>query len=664
MIAKAATSTMMVTTTKSASFSSWSALKRLRFMSIQSRTQYGTPRVRASSTPRRIPSPPTAASSRPERSCALRSSRTGRESKSTPRTSPPCASPPALVNSACWSTNGVAARTPGSVVTRATTAAGSAMPALPDWNTSRCGLAEMIRSRMPSWKPVMTASTTMSAATPRKTPPTPIQTKSERLARLPRAVRYRRPRNSSSGSPRFTRSALPGGMPSLPPAASGGTGSPRESTAGCRRASSAGRCRFPPPPRAACRTPGPARNPRRASGPRRRRAPDGRRVGLDGHHGPERRRDAREERQALPRPREVDRVLAPPQREPAEQRLRQIGEELFGELHEILIVRIGLIELEHGEFWVVLRGHAFIPEVAVDLVHALEAADDQPLEVELRRDPQIEVHVEGVVVRLERARDGAARDGLHHRRLDLEEAARVEERADPLDEPRAQQEDLADLGVDDQVDVALPVARLDVLEAVPLLGQRTQRLGQERERLHGQRELARARAEHPARDADEITDVEVAEEREVVAELVGARVELQPAGPVHEVREGRLAVVAHGHQAPGQAHGAEGFQLGVGGLFQPRGEVARRVRDRVAPAEGIDAASAQRLQFLLTLADQVVGVARLLAHWWPPWGYAFPRAQSRYALMNSSMAPSMTASTLPISTPVRWSLMRCSGWKV
>src|SRR5881409_1893214 len=94
-------------------------------------------------------------------------------------------------------------------------------------------------------------------------------------------------------------------------------------------------------------------------------------------------------------------------------------------------------------------------------------------------------------------------------------------------EPRAQQEDLADLGVDDQVDVALPVARLDVLEAVPLLGQRTQRLGQERERLHGQRELARARAEHPARDADEITDVEDAEEREVVAELVGARVELQ-----------------------------------------------------------------------------------------------------------------------------------------
>jgi hypothetical protein len=47
----------------------------------------------------------------------------------------------------------------------------------------------MIFSRIPSWKPVITASTTISAATPRKTPPVPIQTKSDRFARCPRARR-------------------------------------------------------------------------------------------------------------------------------------------------------------------------------------------------------------------------------------------------------------------------------------------------------------------------------------------------------------------------------------------------------------------------------------------------------------------------------------------
>src|SRR3989304_4154656 len=48
----------------------------------------------------------------------------------------------------------------------------------------------------------MTARTTISALTPRKTPPTPIQTKSDRLVRWPRARRYRSARNTSKGRPR------------------------------------------------------------------------------------------------------------------------------------------------------------------------------------------------------------------------------------------------------------------------------------------------------------------------------------------------------------------------------------------------------------------------------------------------------------------------------
>src|SRR5437879_4546543 len=122
---------------------------------------------------------------------------------------------------------------------------------------------------------------------------------------------------------------------------------------------------------------------------------------------------------------------------------------------------------------------------------------------------------------------------------------------------------------------------------------------------------------------------------------------------------GRLPVVAPGHVSAGEADGAQRGQLGLGRLLQPRGELARPVRDRVAAAERIDATAAKRLQLLLALADQVVRVALafLLAH-------ALPRAHSRYALMNSSRSPSITASTLPISTPVRWSLMRCSGWNV
>ena len=148
-----------------------------------------------------------------------------------------------------------------------------------------------------------------------------------------------------------------------------------------------------------------------------------------------------------------------------------MGEQLFGQLHQVGVVGVGLIELEHRELGIVLGRDAFVAEVSVDLVDAIEAADEQPLQIELGGDPQVEIHVERIVVGLERPRDGAARDGLHHRRFHLEEPPRVEELPQRLDHTRAKQEDRARVGIDHEIHVALAIARLDVLQAVPLLGE-------------------------------------------------------------------------------------------------------------------------------------------------------------------------------------------------
>ena len=228
------------------------------------------------------------------------------------------------------------------------------------------------------------------------------------------------------------------------------------------------------------------------------------RLGLGCHPRAQRRREPVEERQPPPRRREVDGVFSPAEREAPAERLGELGEQRLRQLHEVGVVGVRLVELEHREFGIVLGRDPLVPEVAVDLVHALEPTDDEPLEVELRRDPEIQIDVERVVVRLEWPGDGAARDRLHHRRLDLQEAARVEEPPQRRDEPRAEQEDRADVGVHDEVHVTLPIAGLHVLEAVPLLGQRPQRLREEAPRLDVDRELAGARAEHLARDADEV----------------------------------------------------------------------------------------------------------------------------------------------------------------
>ena len=134
-----------------------------------------------------------------------------------------------------------------------------------------------------------------------------------------------------------------------------------------------------------------------------------------------------------------------------------------------------------------------VAEVLADLVDALEPADDQALEVQLVGDPQEEVAVELVVVGHERPRQRAAVERLEDRGLDLEEAALVEpargSRATTL---RAQDEELARLLVGEQVELAVAVAGLDVLEAVELLGRRAQRLGEQRPAGRAQASARRA----------------------------------------------------------------------------------------------------------------------------------------------------------------------------
>ena len=101
--------------------------------------------------------------------------------------------------------------------------------------------------------------------------------------------------------------------------------------------------------------------------------------------------------------------------------------------------------------------------------------------MQLERDAQVEVAVERFVMGHERTRVTAPRHFLEDRGLDFEKATRLEQAAQCGDDPGPRPEDVADFGVRDEVDIALPVADLDVFEPVPLLGQRSKRLGEQLE---------------------------------------------------------------------------------------------------------------------------------------------------------------------------------------
>ncbi len=129
-----------------------------------------------------------------------------------------------------------------------------------------------------------------------------------------------------------------------------------------------------------------------------------------------------------------------------------------------LVVGVRLIELEHRELGIVRTIDPFVPEVVADLVHALEPADDETLEVELVGNAQKEPHVERVVVRDERPRRCSTIQRLENRRFDFEKPFGVEKGANGRGHPRAGHEERPDLGVHGEIGVTLTIPLLGIGE--------------------------------------------------------------------------------------------------------------------------------------------------------------------------------------------------------
>ena len=188
----------------------------------------------------------------------------------------------------------------------------------------------------------------------------------------------------------------------------------------------------------------------------------------------------------------------------------------------------------------------------------------------------------------ERLRRCAAGDRLHRRRLDLDEAALVHEVADLADDRAAFVKDLLDVVIGDEVEVALAVARLDVREPVPLRRERPQRLADDGELRHLERDLPRARREHRPLHADEIAEVEFFKHLErLVAEGIFLRVNLHPIGAVADVQKDAFAHRAERHHAPGQGDLAAFLVLFTRpGARLVRGELVGKRLDALLPQRG------------------------------------------------------------------------------
>ena len=232
--------------------------------------------------------------------------------------------------------------------------------------------------------------------------------------------------------------------------------------------------------------------------------------------------------------------------------LGQEAVHVLGQIHHAVVVGVGLIELHEGELGVMTGVKAFVAEDTTDLIDALEAADDQALEVELQGNAELEVLVQGVEMGLEGARCSAAGVGDQHGCLDLHEVTLCKEAADAGNNLRALDEDVAGSVAHDQVDVALAIAHIGVLQAVELLRQGSQRLGQQGQLFSMDRDLTGLGLEDKALDTDDIADIHLLEALVgILADLVAGDVDLDAAVSVLDIAERGLAHNALEHHAAG-----------------------------------------------------------------------------------------------------------------
>ncbi|SAK91568.1 hypothetical protein AWB82_06493 [Caballeronia glebae] len=291
----------------------------------------------------------------------------------------------------------------------------------------------------------------------------------------------------------------------------------------------------------------------------------------------------------------------------AERIDRGLADQLLGEVHQPAVIGVRGVELHHREFRVVTRRHAFVPEVTIDLEHALEAADDQPLQIQLGRDAQEHLHVERVVMRGERLGRRAARNRVQHRRFDFHEARLRHEIADRRDRLGARHEGLARFRRDDQIDVALAIAHFLIGEAVELVRQRAQRLREQPQFRAAHRQLALVRAKQHALRGDDVAEVPLLEGVvSLLADVGGRHEELDLATAVLNRREARLAHHALEHHPAGDS---DGQGIGFERLFIRFGVVALERGGLMRRAEIVrigDALLAQRTQFVASLGDDLV----------------------------------------------------------
>ena len=177
---------------------------------------------------------------------------------------------------------------------------------------------------------------------------------------------------------------------------------------------------------------------------------------------------------AVPRRRQIDFFIDIGQLHRAVQHVGQFRDHVFRNVDDIFQITVSLVQFDRRKFRIMTGIDAFITEAAVHFKNAFQAADEEAFEVEFRSDAQEDIHIEGIVMGLERTGRSTAGNGMEHRRFDFKEVAVIEVLTNAFDDFRTLDEGIRDFRIDDEVEVALTIARFLIRKAMEFFRQRTE----------------------------------------------------------------------------------------------------------------------------------------------------------------------------------------------
>ncbi len=181
-------------------------------------------------------------------------------------------------------------------------------------------------------------------------------------------------------------------------------------------------------------------------------------------------------------------------------------------------------------------------------------------------------------------RRGASVQRLHHGRFHFQIPVRFELPAQRGDDLRAGDEDLLHIRVGNQIQIALAIADLHILQPVPFLRHAEQRLGEEIQVLGVYAELAGSRTEEIPFHSDNVAEVEQLPQREVaLAHRVLLHINLGPLAALLEMRKPGFTHAAHGLNAARNAHRGALLEL----FRRLRAPVPKHLRNGVGEIEAL-----------------------------------------------------------------------------